>query len=195
MFITFFDSQGVVHKEFALEGKTVNAEFYKGVMDCILKHNQWVYSAASLSRDLFLSHDNMTAHKTKTPKNVTTLYHPPYSPDPSPPEYYLFPKFKINLKELQFSEVSQIEVAITEELKKVQKEKLTAGFQKLYDRAIARIYDSGAYFEKKESYIPFSCVFDLKKKISPKIFGPHYVGESRLIWGFFKTAVKLREQS
>jgi hypothetical protein len=27
----FYDSQGKVHKEFVPEGKTVNAEFYKGV--------------------------------------------------------------------------------------------------------------------------------------------------------------------
>jgi hypothetical protein len=37
MLIIFLDSQGVVHKEFVLEGKTVNAEFYKGVMDRLLK--------------------------------------------------------------------------------------------------------------------------------------------------------------
>jgi len=35
--ITFFDSQCVVHKEFLPEGKKVNAEFYEGVMDCLLK--------------------------------------------------------------------------------------------------------------------------------------------------------------
>jgi len=32
-----FDPQSVVHKEFVPEGKTVNAEFYKGVMDRLLK--------------------------------------------------------------------------------------------------------------------------------------------------------------
>ena len=37
MLIIFFDSQGVVHKEFVPEGKTVNAEFYKGVIDRLLK--------------------------------------------------------------------------------------------------------------------------------------------------------------
>jgi len=33
----FLDSQGVVHKEFVPEGKTENAEFYKGGMDLLLK--------------------------------------------------------------------------------------------------------------------------------------------------------------
>jgi len=37
MLIIFFDYQGAMHKEFVPEGKTVNAEFYKGVMDRLLK--------------------------------------------------------------------------------------------------------------------------------------------------------------
>jgi hypothetical protein len=32
MLINVFDSQGVVHKQFVPEEKTVNAEFYKGAM-------------------------------------------------------------------------------------------------------------------------------------------------------------------
>jgi hypothetical protein len=35
MLIVFFDSQGVVHKEFVGEGCTVNAEYYKGVLNRI----------------------------------------------------------------------------------------------------------------------------------------------------------------
>jgi len=33
MLIIFFTSQGIVNREFVPEGKTVNAEFYKGVMN------------------------------------------------------------------------------------------------------------------------------------------------------------------
>jgi len=54
MLITFFDSQGVVHKEFVPEGKRVNAEFYKGIMDSILRRIQRVRPAAFFSRDFFL---------------------------------------------------------------------------------------------------------------------------------------------
>ena len=35
---SFIDSQGIVLKEFVPEGKIVNAEFYKGVMDRLVKH-------------------------------------------------------------------------------------------------------------------------------------------------------------
>jgi hypothetical protein len=63
MLIIFFDSQGIVHKEFVPEGKAVNAEFYKGVMDRLLKRIQQVRPAVSCSQDLFLLRDNAPAHK------------------------------------------------------------------------------------------------------------------------------------
>jgi hypothetical protein len=63
MLIVFFDSQGVVHKEFVPEGKRVNVEFYKGVMDRLLKRIQQVHPVAVCSRDFFLLHNNAPAHK------------------------------------------------------------------------------------------------------------------------------------
>jgi hypothetical protein len=61
-----------------------------------------------------------------TPKNVTTLYQTPYSP----PEYFLFPMLKMNLKDLQFMDDAEIQEAVNNEWKKVQKEKFSASFQK-----------------------------------------------------------------
>jgi hypothetical protein len=46
------------------------------------------------------------------PKNVTTLYRSPHSPDLSPPDYFLFPKLKINLKGLHFGDVAEIQEAV-----------------------------------------------------------------------------------
>jgi hypothetical protein len=63
MLIIFFDSQGVVYKEFVPDGKTLNAEFYEGVMDRLLKRIQRVRPAAFCSRDFFLLHDDAPANK------------------------------------------------------------------------------------------------------------------------------------
>jgi len=54
---------------------------------------------------------------------------------------------KIKLKGLHFADVAEIQAAVTDELKKVQKEEFSAAFQKLYDRAKACICASGTYFE------------------------------------------------
>jgi hypothetical protein len=71
----------------------------------------------------------------------------------------------MKLKGLYIVDVAEIQEAVTDELKKVQNEKFSAAFQKLYDRAKACIYAKGAYFGFKKS---ISSIFI---KISPKILG------------------------
>jgi len=80
---------------------------------------------------------------------------PLYSPDLSPPDYFLFSKLKLKLKGLHFANVAEIQEPVTDELKKVQKEEFLAAFQKMYDRTKACIYANGAYFELKKK----ACVF------------------------------------
>ena len=83
MLIIFFGSQGLVHKEFVPEGKTVNGEFYKGVVDRLLKLIQRIRPAAFCSRDFFLLHDNAPAHRAASvcpfldPKKCYNLLSPP----------------------------------------------------------------------------------------------------------------------
>jgi len=90
-------------------------------MDRLLKYIHLVRPAAFYFRDFFLLHDNAPAQKAAsvcqflTPKNVTTLYDPPYSPDLSPPDYILFPKLKMKLKGLHFADVAEIQEAVTDE--------------------------------------------------------------------------------
>ena len=64
---------------------------------------------------------------------------PPYPPDLFPPDYFLFSKLKMKLKGLHFADVPEIQEAVTDELKKVQKENFFANFQKLYNCAKACI--------------------------------------------------------
>jgi len=51
----------------------------------------------------------------------------------------------MELKELHFVNAAKIQEAVTDELEKVQKEEFSTAFQKLYNRAKARIYANGAY--------------------------------------------------
>ena len=51
-----------------------------------------------------LLHDNASAHNATVvrqflaSRKVTVLHHPPYSPDMTPADYFLFPKLKSKLK-------------------------------------------------------------------------------------------------
>jgi len=53
----------------------------------------------------------------------------------------------VNLKGLHFADVAEIQEAMTDELKKAQKEEFSADFQNLYERTKACKYANGAYFE------------------------------------------------
>jgi len=65
----------------------------------------------------------------------------------------------MKLKELHFVDVPEIQEAVTDELKKVQKEELSAAFQKLYDHTKACIYVNRAYSEfKKKARVFLMCV-------------------------------------
>jgi hypothetical protein len=53
----------------------------------------------------------------------------------------------MKLKGLHFADAAEIQDAVTDELKRVQKEEFLTAFQKLYDCTKPCIYATGAYFE------------------------------------------------
>ena len=93
------------------------------------------------------------------------LQPPPYTPDLSPPNYFLFPKLKMKLKGLHFADVVEIQEAIIDEIKKVQNEEFLAAFQKLYDWAKSCIYANGDYFELKKVCVFLVCLRFLDKSV------------------------------
>jgi hypothetical protein len=74
----------------------------------------------------------------------------------------------MKLKAQHFADIAEILEAVTDELKKVQKEEFSAAFQKLYDGAEACVYANGAHFELKKvmCLLHASSIF---KKMNPKI--------------------------
>ena len=72
----------------------------------------------------------------------------------------------MKLKDLHFADVAEIQEAITDELKNVQKEKFSAAIQKLYGHAKACIYEyaNGTYFEFKKKKVCLPHVSSIFKK-------------------------------
>jgi hypothetical protein len=68
------------------------------------------------------------------------MLQPPYLPDLSPPDYFLFPSLKMNLKGHHYAGVGEVQEIVTDEFKKIPKEEFSAAFQILYDRAKGCIY-------------------------------------------------------
>jgi len=125
MLIVFSDAEGVIHWQFVPERQTVNAEFYVGVLDRLLKRIWRVRMAKFQTSEWFLLHDNVPSHngaivkKFLVNRNVTVLHHPPYSSDLAPADYFLFPKLKFSLKGRHFQTVEEIHCAVTRELNNI----------------------------------------------------------------------------
>jgi hypothetical protein len=81
------------------------------------------------------------------PTKVTILYHPPILSRFISARLFSVLKLKMKLKGLHFVDIAEIQEAVTDKLKKVQKEEFSAALQKLYDCAKACMYANGAYFE------------------------------------------------
>ena len=101
----------------------------------------------------FLLHDNAPVHRAVAVqeflarKQVCVLNHPPYSPDLSPRDYFMFPKLKLPLKGSLFEDVQDIQGAVTSTLRAVPQEDVQRSFQSLLDRATRCIDAEGMYFE------------------------------------------------
>jgi len=123
----FFDVEGVIHREFVPEGQKVNAEFYVGILDQLLKRIRRVRTAKFQPNEWFLLHDNSPSHNAAIVKkflgnrNVAVLHYAPYSPDLVPADYFLFPKLKFSLKGRHFQTVEEIQCAVTRELNNISK--------------------------------------------------------------------------
>ena len=76
----------------------------------------------------FVPHQlNATSYKTKKvneffmKKQICVIDHPPYSPDLSPCDYFLFPKLKTAMEGAYYDDVLTIQAAVTQVLKNIPK--------------------------------------------------------------------------
>ena len=103
---------------------------------------------------LFVPHQlNAPPHKTKKvkeflkKKRISLINHPPYSPDLSPCDYFLFPKLKTKMKETFYDDIPTIQAAVTEVLKNIPIIAIKKCMHALVDRYKRCIETNGTYFE------------------------------------------------
>ncbi|KAJ4452282.1 hypothetical protein ANN_03800 [Periplaneta americana] len=125
MLEVFFDSQGLIHHEFIPEGRTVIKELYVEI--------------------LLRLRDSVRRKRPEKWHNITALDHPPYSPDLSPPDYFLFPRLTSHLKGRRFN-AEEVIANATRALRRVSQNGFQACFQELYTRW-QKCVAEGNYFE------------------------------------------------
>lgn len=153
MLITFFDAKGLLHYEFVPEGETVNQKYYMEVLQRLFAKVRRKRSVIWKSKDVLLLHDNARPHVALSVKDflvrqgVSVLLHPPYSPDLSPCDFYLFSRLKKASKGQRLANVDKIKEVMTRELNLVTSDDYTGCFASLVKRWRKCLEKDGDYFE------------------------------------------------
>ena len=151
MLICFFDSHGVVHKEFVPQGQTVNQHFYRAVLERLRKRVARV--RPDIKDTWMLHHDNAPCHTALSVteflarKSIPVVPQPPYSPDLSPCDFFLFPRLKSKLKGHHFETLENIKKAVTDELKNISVEEFHHCYEDWQERFRRCVTSQGNYFE------------------------------------------------
>ena len=121
MLIFLFDSEGIVHTEFVSQGQTVNQFYYREILEGLRK--RVVRVRPSIADNWMLHHDNAPCHTATSvieflaKTGIPVVPQPPYSPELSPCDFFLFPKLKFHLEGRHFGTVENIEKAVTDQTK------------------------------------------------------------------------------
>lgn len=101
-----------------------------------------------LHQDNAPAHTSLVTQATLAELGINTLSHPPYSPDLSPCDFYLFPTIKADLRGKRYEDVEDLPVVVRESIRKIP----TEDFKKCFTSWVLRwekcIKFQGEYFEK-----------------------------------------------
>ena len=132
LYAIFFNSSGPVVQVPCPSGHTVTGRFYK---NSVLKKVKEFYNKKRTSKGwsgVHLLHDNASSHNCEvvksflTSEKVKVLIHPPYSPDLSPCDFFLFPRLKKMLSGNNYTSRSSLGSAIYQSQTDTKKDYLSA---------------------------------------------------------------------
>ena len=153
LYAIFFDSKGPVLQIPVPKVSSVTEKFYReSVLTQLVDFYQKRRSRTSV-RCIKLLHDNAPAHKSATVQEylkesgLDVLDHPPFSPDLSPCDFWLFPRLKKMLAGHPFESYCGIGSAVYQCLQHIPKEDYRVVFRKWVDRCKMCVEADGAYFE------------------------------------------------
>ena len=128
LYTIFFNSSGPVVQVPCPYGHKVTGRFYK---NSVRKKVNEFYNKKRPSKGwpgVYLLHDNASSHKCEVEK-VKVLNHPPYSPDLSPCDFFLFPRLKKMLSGNKYTSASSLGSAIYQCLQQIPKEDYLSAFR------------------------------------------------------------------
>ena len=153
LYAIFFDSKGPVLQIPVLKGSSVTGKFYReSVLTQLADFYQKRRPRTGVPGTKLL-HDNAPAHKSAMVQEYLkesghdVLDHPPYSPDLSPCDFWLFPRLKEMLAGHRFESRCGIGSVVYQCLQHIPKENYRAAFRKWVDWCKMCMEADRAYFE------------------------------------------------
>ncbi|GFY05313.1 histone-lysine N-methyltransferase SETMAR [Trichonephila clavipes] len=153
MTIIFFDYEGIVYQHAVKPSTTINGTYYANVLRTMVQHVK--RKRQLLQNGFLLQHENARQHislcvlNVSHQNNVEILPHPPYSPDITPFDFWLFPQLKKPLRGKRFASNKACVKAVQAVLKKFSQNGLLHVFKKWIERSDKCITRHGNCFEKK----------------------------------------------
>ncbi len=153
MFCIFFTYEGVVASIVIPKGSTITGSLYCNYILPKVFLQYMETTGKNKLKGLILHHDNASSHTSKLTtsylkeKKVDILPHPPYSPDLSPCDFYLFPKIKKELKNKKYYKVENLARAVQSVTSNIPKEDYKNCFENWKTRLQKCIDSNGNYFE------------------------------------------------
>ena len=129
----------------------MNQTFYLQVLERFRNRVRCV--RGEIADKWFLHHDNAPSHTSFAVREflaqtkITTLPHPPYSPDLAPCNLFLFPKLKTHLKGHHFGTVEIVQSAATRALNNISSKDFHHCYGEWQQRCNRCIRSQRAYFE------------------------------------------------
>ena len=151
LFYIFFRSTGFVYVGYVEKGQTITGDYY--IQNCLkpVENEMRRQRPKSGLTNLKLLHDNARPHVQKAVKGhfnqvgITTIRHPPYSPDLAPCDFWLFDLIKQKLGDHTDPESQKRE--ITRILRDIPDQEYKKTFEKWVERMQLCINNNGHYFE------------------------------------------------
>ena len=129
---------------------------YKGCNSRVISNlltgdETWVHNKKRPSKGwsgVHLLHDNASSHKCEVKsllasEKVKVLNHPPYSPDLSPCDFFLFPRLKKMLSGNKYTSRSSLGSAIYQCLQQIPKEDYLSAFSRLDKKVTELCFSKG----------------------------------------------------
>ena len=153
LYAIFFDSKGPVLQIPVPKGSSVTGKFYRESVLTQLVDFYPKRRPRTDVRGVKLLHNNAPAHISAIVQEylkesgLDVLDHPPYSPDLSPCDFWLFPRLKEMLPGHRFESRCGIGSVVYQCLQRILKEDYRAAFRKWVDRCKMCVKADRAYFE------------------------------------------------